>query len=80
MFYFVLNEVKRFIAPEVLRVDGNSGTEICPCLGYGIPADVFSYGIVAWEIFSSSIDKNPLKGLDPSVTLAKVFIDIKHII
>lgn len=40
--------------------------------GYGLPADVFSYGILAWEIFSDCPQKNPLKGLDLATTVTKV--------
>ena len=54
-YFYYLFVIIVIVAPEVLRSD---------CL-YGLPADVFSFGILSWEIFSTTPQANPLKGLDP---------------
>ena len=54
-----------YVAPEVLLSSESSS-------GYGLSADIYSLGVLAWELFADSGSDNPLKGLDSSLAWAKV--------
>ena len=56
-----------YVAPEVLLSSESSS-------GYGLSADIYSLGVLAWELFADSGSDNPLKGLDSSLAWAKVSI------
>jgi hypothetical protein len=39
---------------------------------YGLPVDVFSFGMIAWELFSQHHHDNPVKGLPAYAAAEKV--------
>jgi len=51
---------RRYMAPEVYNGDA-----------YGLPADVFSFSVVCWQVLSFQV---PFKGLDKEVHANTVFV------
>lgn len=57
---------------DIVGTSGYTAPEVLAGKPYGFPADVFSFGIVAWEIFASDATANPLSGAEADIQIAMV--------
>jgi len=57
---------------DIVGTSGYTAPEVVGGKSYSYPADVFSFAIVAWELFATDPTANPLKGLSNEEVLEKV--------